>query len=28
MGLNILIFAMNQPGGIVAKNKEKVVMQQ
>ncbi len=28
MGLNILIFAMNQPGGIVSKNKEKVVMQQ
>jgi hypothetical protein len=28
LGLNILIFAMNQPGGIVAKNKEKVVMQQ
>lgn len=28
MGLNILIFAMNQPGGIVSKNKEKVVTQQ
>lgn len=26
-GLNVLIFAMNQPGGIVAKNKRKIAME-